>query len=100
MSATEKKLTSEELVPGAKCAHSLIFHEEQQLRAEYALVDGVPEHHSEALFMLRYTEGGKRVYKALGKDPNKALAAKLKREYWSMAVKSGSRSHPTCRRCR
>ena len=58
-----------------------VFTKNNKLRAEYARVDDIPEHHPEAVFVLRYREGSTRVWKKVGKDPNKALAAKLKREH-------------------
>lgn len=70
-----------ELADGRRVYRPPLFTKNNKLRAEYALVDGIPEHHPEAVFVLRYTEGGKRVWKKIGRDPNKALAAKMKREH-------------------
>jgi integrase len=70
-----------ELLDGRRVYRPPAFTKNNKLLAEYAMVGAIPEHHPEAVFAMRYTERGKRVWKAVGKDPNKALAAKLKREH-------------------
>jgi hypothetical protein len=40
-----------------------------KLKPLYALVDGKPEYHPEGVYHLRYVNGGKRVWDAVGNDP-------------------------------
>ena len=53
-----------------------VFTGNKKLKAGYALVNGIPESHPEAVFALRYTERGKRQWLEVGPDPNQAIAAK------------------------
>lgn len=45
------------------------------LRAGYALVGGQPEYHPEAIYYLRYLQGAKRTWQAVGPDPDRAIVA-------------------------
>jgi integrase/recombinase XerD len=45
------------------------------LRAGYALVGGRSEHYPGATYYLRFLRGDKRVWKRVGRDPDRALAA-------------------------
>lgn len=51
-----------------------------KLKLLVAVVDGKPEHHPEGSYFLRYISDGKRIWEAVGNDPQLALASKLKRE--------------------
>jgi integrase len=58
-----------------------VFAANKKLRAGWALVNGKPEPHPEAVFALRYADRGKRKWEHVGQDPAKALTAKLRREH-------------------
>lgn len=58
-----------------------VFTANKKLRAEWAMVDGQPKHHPEAVFALRYTDRGKRVWEHVGRDPDRAVTAKLRQEH-------------------
>ena len=68
-----------------------VFTANKKLWASYALVNGKPEEHPEAIFALRFNDPGKRVWEHVGADPAKALTAKLHREHNSLAGPSESR---------
>jgi integrase len=46
----------------------------------YALVNGVPAHHPEGVYYLRYTDRGKRVWETIGRDHNLVNVAQKRRE--------------------
>jgi integrase/recombinase XerD len=51
------------------------WNKNHTLRAGYALVAGRPEHHPEAVYYLRFLRGQKRVWQAVGLDPDRAIIA-------------------------
>jgi hypothetical protein len=53
-----------------------------KLRPLYALVDDVPQRHSEGVYYLRYMRNGKRVWELVGPDPSAAVTAAKKRELY------------------
>jgi site-specific recombinase XerD len=60
-----------------------------RLRPLYALVAGNAEHHPEGVYHLRYAANDKRIWESVGKDPNAAIAAKLRREHIFKAKEMG-----------
>jgi integrase len=60
-----------------------------RLRPLYALVAGKVEHHPEGVYHLRYAKGDQRIWEPVGKDPNAAIAAKLRREHVFKAKEMG-----------
>jgi integrase/recombinase XerD len=58
-----------------------VYGANKKLRAGWALVNGQPEAHPEAVFVLRYTDRGRRKWEHVGEDPAKAHTAKLRREH-------------------
>ena len=51
------------------------WNRNRTLRAGYALVDGQPEHHPEAVYYLRFLRGDKRVWQSVGAQPDQAVVA-------------------------
>jgi hypothetical protein len=66
---------------GRQVYHRPAYTANKKLRAGYALVKGKPVEFPDATFVLRYVEEGKRRWKAVGKDPAEAIAAKIRREH-------------------
>lgn len=57
-----------------------VFSGNNKLKPGYALSDGKPVHFSDGVYHVRYLRGTKRVWEAIGSDPQLALITKLKRE--------------------
>jgi integrase/recombinase XerD len=53
----------------------------RRLRVGYALIDGKPEPHPEAIFALRFSDNGKRRWLEVGTDANQAIIAKQHQEH-------------------
>jgi len=66
-----------------------VYSGKGRLRPLFALVNGKPEHHPEGVYHLRYSLGGKRMWEPVGKDPNEAIAAKLRREHMMQSKRLG-----------
>jgi hypothetical protein len=66
-----------------------VYSSNGKLKPLYAVVDGKPEHHPEGVYNLRYLKTGKRVWDAVGVDPQVALTAKLRVEHRLQAVALG-----------
>ncbi len=68
------------------------------LRVGHALVAGKPEHYPGATYYLRFLRNGKRVWQAVGRDPDRALAALRNTEHdlhgaaLGRGIQNGSRS--------
>ena len=60
-----------------------------KLRPLYAMVEGKPEHHPEGVYVLRYMQGGRRIWDTIGPDPQLAVTAKLKIEHSIQATALG-----------
>jgi integrase/recombinase XerD len=60
-----------------------------KLKPHYALIAGKPEYHPEGVYHLRYVKAGRRVWEAVGSDPQQALAAKLQLEHRLQAIALG-----------
>jgi hypothetical protein len=75
-----------------------LFSSNGKLKPLYAVVDGKPEHHPEGVYNLRYLKAGKRVWDAVGADPQLAVTAKLRvdavKEYLSDIGKAKSKRNP------
>jgi hypothetical protein len=50
-----------------------VWNGNRTLRASYALIGGLPEHHPEGTYYLRFLRSGKRVWQPLGPDPDVAV---------------------------
>jgi integrase/recombinase XerD len=61
-----------------------------KLKPLCAMVNGTPEHHPEGVYFLRYAKDGKRVWEAVGSDPQIALDAKRKKERVLAAIAAGA----------
>lgn len=57
-----------------------VFAGNGKLKPLYAIVNGHIEHHPEGVYFLRYLKNEKRVWEAVGEDPQYALIAKIKKE--------------------
>jgi integrase/recombinase XerD len=66
-----------------------VYSANGKLKPLYAIVNGKPEHHPEGVYNLRYVKAGKRVWDAVGADPQLALTAKLRVEHKLQAVSLG-----------
>jgi integrase/recombinase XerD len=60
-----------------------------RLKPYWAVVNGKKEEHPEAVYYLRYTEGGKRRWEPVGQKIDEVMAAKLRRESFLKAKKLG-----------
>lgn len=60
-----------------------------KLKSLYAVVNGKPELRPEGVYFLRYAKDGKRIWKAVGSDPQIALDAKRKKERVLAAIAAG-----------
>ena len=60
-----------------------------KLKPLYAVVNGQPEHHPEGVYHLRYLKGKKRVWEAVGSDPQLALTRKLQKQKFLEAKAAG-----------
>jgi hypothetical protein len=69
------------LFNGSRAYVDPVYSSNGKLKPLYALVDGKPEHHPEGVYNLRYLKAGKRVWDAVGADPQLALTAKLRVEH-------------------
>jgi integrase/recombinase XerD len=58
-----------------------VYAANKKLKAGYALVNQEPRPFSDAVYALRYKEGGKRKWQEVGSDPQQALTEKLRREH-------------------
>ncbi len=58
-----------------------VFAANGRIRPLYAFVNGVPQHHPEGTYYIRWADGDQRVWEPVGVDPYAALAAKLRREH-------------------
>ena len=68
-----------------------VFSQNHSLRPFWAWVNGVPEHHPEARYVLRYRgSNGRRAWETIGQDSGVALAAKLRKEKELAARQSAS----------
>ena len=69
-----------------------VFAGNGKLKPLFGVVNGKQEHHPEGVYSLRYLKGGKRVWHAVGSDPQVALTAKLRVEHGLQAAALGVRS--------
>jgi integrase/recombinase XerD len=58
-----------------------VFAANGRVRPLYAFVNGVPQHHPEGTYYIRWADGDQRVWEPVGVDPYAAIAAKLRREH-------------------
>ncbi len=65
------------------------WNRNRTLRAGYALVAGNPEHHPEGVYYLRFLRNGKRVWQAVGSDPDAAIVALQNTEHDLRAIVLG-----------
>jgi hypothetical protein len=77
------------LSSGSRAYVDPVYSSNGKLKSLYALVKGKPEHHPEGIYNLRYLKAGKRVWDAVGADPQLALTAKLRVEHKLQAVSLG-----------
>jgi hypothetical protein len=54
---------------GNRAYVDLVLSPNDKLKPLYVFVDSKPEHHPEGVYHLRYLNGGKRVWDAVGSDP-------------------------------
>jgi len=71
---------------GSRAYADPVYSPNGKLKPLYALVNGKPEYHPEGIYNLRYVKAGKRVWDAVGADPQLALTAKLRVEHHLQAV--------------
>ena len=74
---------------GSRAYVDPVYSSNGKLKPLYAVVNGKPEHHPEGVYNLRYLKAGKRVWDAVGADPQLALTAKLRVEHKLQAVSLG-----------
>src|SRR5271154_6042760 len=74
---------------GSRAYVDPVYSSNGKLKPLYAVVKGKPEHHPEGVYNLRYLKAGKRVWDAVGADPQLALTAKLRVEHRLQAVSLG-----------
>jgi hypothetical protein len=55
-----------------------VFSSNGKLKPLCAVVQGKPEYHPEGVYNLRYVKAGKRVWDAVGADPQLALAGAVR----------------------
>jgi integrase/recombinase XerD len=80
---------------GRHSFHDPVWNRNRTLRSGYALVQGQPEHHPEGIYYLRFLRGQKRVWQAVGAEPDAALVALKNQEHDLQAVSLGrSASEP------
>lgn len=63
------------LSSGSRVYADPVWSPNGKLKPHFALVDGVPEHHPEGVYHLRYQRGERRVWEAVGSDPQLAVTA-------------------------
>src|SRR5271167_4715302 len=66
-----------------------VFSSNGKLKPLYAVINGKPEHHPEGSYHLRYVQGDRRVWHAVGTDAQLALTAKLRVEHKLQSVSLG-----------
>jgi hypothetical protein len=66
-----------------------VYAANRRLRPGYALVDGQPKHHPEAVYYLRHTEGDRRVWTNVGTDAVAALGAMAVQQHLVNGVSLG-----------
>jgi len=74
---------------GSRACVDPVYSSNGKLTPLYAVVNGTPEHHPEGIYNLRYVKAGKRLWDAVGADPQLALTAKLRVEHKLQAVSLG-----------
>jgi integrase/recombinase XerD len=84
------------LPDGSRAYVDPVLSPNAKLKPHYALVTGKPEHHPEGVYHLRegvyhlrYVKGGRRVWEAVGSDPQQALTAKSQVEHKLQAIALG-----------
>ena len=65
------------------------WNRNRTLKAGYALVDGQPEYHPGAVYYLRFLRGGRRLWEAVGTEPDRALTALRNTEHDLGAITLG-----------
>jgi len=71
---------------GSRAYVDPVYSSNAKLKPLFAVVKGKPEHYPEGVYNLRYLKAGKRVWDAVGVDPQLALTAKLRVEHSLQAV--------------
>ena len=66
-----------------------VWNRNRTLRASYALLEGQPEYHPEAVYYLRFLRGGRRLWEAVGTEPDRAMAALRNTEHDLDAIALG-----------
>jgi integrase/recombinase XerD len=77
------------LVDGRSVFVDPVWNRNRTLRAGYALIDGVPEHHPEGCYYLRFLRWNKRVRQAVGQDADAAMVALHNREHDLQSISLG-----------
>ena len=89
MATGKTKLSIRVALPTGKWAYvAAAFSGKGKIRPEYALIDDKAEHHPEAVYALRFSDGAKRVWESVclsvgwsewcaGADPSSANTAAL-----------------------
>jgi hypothetical protein len=72
---------------GSRAYVDPVFSFNGKLKPHYALVDSKPD--PEGIYNLRYVKGGRRIWDAVGTDPQVALTAKLRVEHKLQAISLG-----------
>jgi hypothetical protein len=60
-----------------------VYQSKGRLKPQHAMVNGVPEHHKEGVYYLRFgADGGKQQFVLVGKDPYVALDKLSEKQRW------------------
>lgn len=74
---------------GSRTHHAAVTSANSRLKPFYGMVEGKSTHLPGSKYYLRYTVKGRRVWEAVGDDPNEALRKQSKREHELDGVKRG-----------
>jgi len=77
---------------GRYAYHDPAWNRNRTLRANYALIDGLPEHHPEGMYYLRFLRGGRRLWESVGPEPDGALTALRNTEHDLDAITLGRKA--------
>ncbi len=68
---------------GRKSYCKPVYQSKGRLKAQYAMVNGEPEHHKEGIYYVRFgADGGKQQFVLAGKDPYVALDKLEEKKRW------------------